>query len=132
KGSSFAAAGFAMAVLLGGCMGDPTPRQSPNFPVQTYPGWSARDPAYRLYPGDKLRIDVRTAPELSADLTVAPDGRITLPTLGPVMIGGHDIAGAEAAIARVLAYELLDPTVVITATDFGSQKIFVGGEVRAP
>lgn len=124
--------GVAAAALLGGCMGDPTPRQSPNFPVQTYPAWSARDPAYRLYPGDKLRVDVRTAPELSADLTIAPDGRVTLPTLGPVMIGGHDVAGAEAALSRALSRELLDPAVVITATEFGSQKIFIGGEVREP
>ncbi len=136
KGSSFAAAGLGLpalaAALLSGCMGDPTPRQSPNFPVQSYPAWTMRDPGYRFYPGDKLRVDVRTAPELSADLIIAPDGRVTLPTLGPVMVGGLDIGGVEAALSGVLGRELLDPAVVVTATEFGSQKIFVGGEVRQP
>lgn len=117
---------------LSGCFGDPTPRDSVQFPKSAYPAWSARDPAYRFYPGDKLRIDVRTAPELSGELTIAPDGRITLPTIGPVMVGGHDRASLQVAVENALEIELLDPSVIITPVEFGSQKIFVGGEVKQP
>jgi hypothetical protein len=82
------AAGLAGLLALGGCMGDPIPAQTPDFPIAAYPDWRTEDELYRFYPGDKLRVDVRTAPELSAELTIAPDGRVSLPTIGPVMASG--------------------------------------------
>lgn len=113
-------------------MGDPIPRQSPDFPQAPYPSWRAQDPDYRFYPGDKLRIELRNAPELSSDQTVAPDGRITLNGLGSVMAGNRSVTELQNLVEQVYAKELIDPTLIITPTDFGSQKIFVGGEVKSP
>lgn len=124
--------GLLATVALSGCLGDPVPVQSPDFPIASYPAWRPADAAYRFYPGDKFRIDVRTAPELSADLTIAPDGRITLPTVGPVMAGGQTVAELQTALENIYANELRDPSLVITPTEFGSQKVFVGGEVKDP
>ena len=81
--------GVAGLFALSGCMGDPLPKQSPDFPIASYPKWRAEDATYRFYPGDKFRVDVRTAPELSGEFTVAPDGRIALPTIGAIMAGGQ-------------------------------------------
>ncbi len=117
---------------LSGCLGDPVPVQSPDFPVASYPAWRQEDAAYRFYPGDKFRVDVRTAPELSSELTIAPDGRISLPTVGPVIASGQTIRDLQATLEEIYANELRDPSLVITPTGFGSQKIFVGGEVKAP
>lgn len=111
-------------------MGDPLPAQSPGFSVATYPNWREEDQAYRFYPGDKFRMDVRTAPELSAELTIAPDGRITLPTIGPVMAAGQTVRQLQATLENSYGNELRDPAMVITPTEFGSQKVFVGGEVK--
>ncbi len=124
--------GAAGLAALSGCMGDPLPVQSPDFTMTPYPKWRAEDENYRFYPGDKFRLDVRTAPELSGELTIAPDGRITLPTFGAVMAGGHTVRELQVAIEDVYAAELRDPSLIITPTDFGSQKVFVGGEVKAP
>ena len=124
--------GLAGLAALSGCMGTPLPQQSADFPMASYPQWRAEDATYRFYPGDKFRIDVRTAPELSGEMTIAPDGRITLPTIGPVMAGGHTVAELKGTIEEIYANELRDPSLVITPTDFGSQKVFVGGEVKAP
>ncbi len=111
-------------------MGDPLPAQTPDFSIATYPNWREEDQAYRFYPGDKFRMDVRTAPELSAELTIAPDGRITLPTIGPVMAAGQTVRGLQTTLEDIYANELRDPAMVITPTAFGSQKVFVGGEVK--
>ncbi len=122
--------GLAGLAALSGCMGDPLPAQSPDFAVAAYPDWREEDQAYRFYPGDKFRMDVRTAPELSAELTIAPDGRITLPTIGPVMAAGQSVRDLQATLENIYSNELRDPAMVITPTAFGSQKVFVGGEVK--
>lgn len=90
------------------------------------------DAEYRAFPGDKLKIDIRTAPELNAELTVAPDGRITLPALGPIMAANLSLAELTRAIEQSYARELIDPALTVTPTTIGSQKIFVGGEVKSP
>ncbi len=78
-------------------------------------------------------MDIRTGRSFPADLTVGPDGRVSLPTIGPVMVAARHV-GAEmkTALEDIYANELIDPSLVITPTDFGSQKIFVGGEVKQP
>lgn len=124
--------GLAGLAALSGCVSNPLPAQSPDFPVASYPKWQAEDEAYRFYPGDKFRVDVRTAPELSSELTIAPDGRVVLPTIGPVMASGHTVRELQITIEDIYGNELRDPSLVITPTDFGSQKVFVGGEVKQP
>ncbi|HVY88035.1 MAG TPA: polysaccharide biosynthesis/export family protein [Hyphomonadaceae bacterium] len=120
------------SAALAGCMGDPLPKPSKDFAVATYPSWKAEDQSYRFYPGDKLRIDIRTAPELSGELTIAPDGRVSLANIGPVMAAGRTVKELQDAIEDIYGNELIDPSLVITPTGFGSQKIFVGGEVKQP
>jgi len=113
-------------------MGDPLPKQSADFPRAAYPEWSLRDPEYRFYPGDKLRMDIRTAPELSAEFAIAQDGRLTLPNMGVVMAGGMTPTQLQTALEHLYSRELLDPSMTVTPTTLGSQKIFVGGEVKQP
>jgi polysaccharide export outer membrane protein len=129
-----AMAGVLAAALAGGCtnIGDPLPPQSAEFQAGAYPQWSARDDEYRFYPGDKVKIDIRTAPELSAELTVAPDGRITLPVVGALQAGSLSATELRRAIEARYATELVDPSLTVTLTTIGSQKIFVGGEVERP
>lgn len=132
-GKAAGLAGLAvLCVLPAGCMGDPLPAQSPDFAIASFPEWRADDQFYRFYPGDKFRVDVRTAPELSAELTIAPDGRVTLPTIGPLMASGSTTRELQQNVEEIYANELRDPSVVITPLEFGSQKVFVGGEVKQP
>jgi protein involved in polysaccharide export with SLBB domain len=125
-------AGLACLAVLGGCSTDPVPQASAGFQQGAFPSWKAQDDAYRFYPGDRFRMDIRTAPELSGELTIAPDGRVALPTVGPLMAAGHTVKELQAATEAIYDNELLDPSMVITPTAFGSQKIFVGGEVKQP
>src|SRR5215207_9818516 len=96
----FGLAGLS-ACLLGGCMGDPLPKPSPAFPQDRFPAWQAGDQGYRFFPGAKFRMDIRTAPELSADLTVGPDGRVSLPTIGPVMVAGQTSGQMKTALEDI-------------------------------
>ncbi len=53
---------------------------------------------YVIGAGDQLLIDVYGASQQSFDLTVSPEGRIFIPNLGPVQVGGNSV---EAATARL-------------------------------
>nr|WP_317129938.1 SLBB domain-containing protein [Algoriphagus algorifonticola] len=54
--------------------------------------------SYIVGSGDQLLIDVYGASQQSYDLTVTPEGRIFVPNVGPVQVGGASI---EAATARI-------------------------------
>lgn len=94
--------------------------------------YSADAPAYRFYPGDEIEITVFSAPELSRTVTVAPDGRVALPMLPPVMAA--DLTAQELHDALVAAYapHLRVPELSVTPRSFASRQIFVGGEVARP
>lgn len=53
---------------------------------------------YLIGAGDQLLIDVYGASQQSFDLTVTPEGRIFIPNLGPIQVGGSSI---EAAVSRL-------------------------------
>jgi protein involved in polysaccharide export with SLBB domain len=124
--------GLGGLAALSGCMGDPLPKQSLDFPQASFPSWSGSDAGYRFYPGDRFRIDLQTAPELSAELTIGPDGRVSPPSLGAVMAADLTVRELQTLLEQMYARELIDPSLSLTPIDFGSQKIFVGGEVRQP
>ncbi|MEJ0059732.1 MAG: polysaccharide biosynthesis/export family protein [Terricaulis sp.] len=95
-------------------------------------GYSDAAPAYRFYPGDEIEVTVFSAPELNRTVTVAPDGRISMPLLAPMRAA--DLTAAELREALVSAYapHLRMPELDVAARDFASRQVFVGGEVARP
>lgn len=55
-------------------------------------------PSYVIGAGDQLLIDVYGASQQSYELKVTPEGRILIPNVGPVEVGGSSV---EAATARI-------------------------------
>lgn len=55
-------------------------------------------PGYTLGPGDQLLIDVYGASQQSYDETINPDGKIFIPNVGPIQVGG---ATVQAAVVRI-------------------------------
>ncbi|WP_208110508.1 polysaccharide biosynthesis/export family protein [Algoriphagus boseongensis] len=58
---------------------------------------------YIIGAGDQLLIDVYGASQQSFDLTVTPEGRILVPNLGPIQLGGSTIEAASARIKTSLS-----------------------------
>ena len=110
----------------------PHQRPAPYPGPMAFQQWVEDEPGYRLYPGDQLDIVVGSAPELSRTLTVAPDGRVTMPMSRPVMAAGRTILDVRAALQAELGRQLRDPSVAITPRAFVPQQVFVGGEVGQP
>lgn len=87
---------------------------------------------FLLAPGDRIEVIVRTAPELSRQLVIAPDGRIRLPYTGEITATGLSSAELSRALSAELASELIDPGVDIIALELAPHGVFVTGEVRTP
>nr|WP_035805382.1 SLBB domain-containing protein [Lunatimonas lonarensis] len=60
-------------------------------------------PSYVLGAGDQLLIDVYGASQQSYDVTVNPEGRIFIPNVGPIDVGGATIAAATPRIRSSLS-----------------------------
>ena len=57
---------------------------------------------YVLGSGDQLLIDIYGASQQSSDLKVSPDGKILVPNIGPISVGGSTVAAASARIKTAL------------------------------
>lgn len=128
----FAAAG---AVGVSGCAAQPfspRPQATARFDEIPYATWNGDEPPYRLYPGDQVDLVVNSAPELNRPLTVAPDGRVSLPLIGLMMVADRSIEENQQAITRAYASQLLRPEVELNLRTPVSLRVFVGGEVRNP
>ena len=97
-----------------------------------YATWSDDEPDYRLYPGDELDIAVPTAPELNKTVVIQPDGRVSLPLVGPVMVADRTTLEAQDALDAAYSSQLRRPEVYVTVKTAGPLKVFVGGEVDKP
>lgn len=97
-----------------------------------YATWDESEPLYRLYPGDTLDVSVLSAPELNRTVTVAPDGRISMPLVPPVMAADRSTFELEQALSSAYGSQLLRPQVSVGINKAVSLKVFVGGEVTNP
>jgi polysaccharide biosynthesis/export protein len=92
-----------------------------------------QDPAYRIAPGDKVKVSVAQADELSGDYTVTEDGRILLPLIGEVSAAGETETQFAAKIASALrAQYLQSPEVMVTVASFVGRRVTVTGAVARP
>lgn len=75
----------------------------------------AQDSYYMIKPGDVLNVRVLEDPNLSSQVLVRPDGRISMPIAGSVMAKGNSPERLEAILRSRLAQGFeLTPTVTVS------------------
>jgi polysaccharide export outer membrane protein len=105
----------------------PAPAASPS-PAAPAP----RDllPEYVIGPGDGLQLFVWKEGELSRELHVRVDGRITVPLLGDVVADGKTAMGLASELATALSRYVESPLVNVIVGAANNAKIYVIGEVK--
>lgn len=97
------------------------------------PATAAADTPYRIAPGDEVTITFPYNPELDHAGPVGPDGRLAIPLVGNMPVGGRTLDDVAAVISDDLrrqgVVENARPTVAIR--QYGGV-VYVGGEVRQP
>ena len=125
--------GGALLLLLCSCAQHTVP-QAPLPPLD-----APREPIavgnpgeYRLQPGDLLRVKFLYHPELDIKVPIRPDGSITLQMAGDVRAAGLTTTDLEKVIKERTSDRLRDPEISVLVAQLAEQKVYVGGEVRAP
>ena len=87
---------------------------------------------YVLGPGDQLIIDVYGDTQKSEQLTVSPDGDVTVPDYGPVHVAGLSVAAAQSKVRSHLGTYYQSSDIKVTVGQTRTILVNVMGEVKAP
>ena len=91
---------------------------------------------YRIGVGDTLNISVWRNPDLSVTVPVRPDGKISVPLAGDVVVGNKTPEEISKELTSTLSTYIRDPFVTVIVTDMGSDeyrsRVRVTGSVGRP
>jgi polysaccharide export outer membrane protein len=87
---------------------------------------------YLIGPEDVLGVVFWRETEISGDVTVRPDGRITVPVVGEIQAAGLTPLALQEQIATSAAKYINAPNVVVVVRTINSRKVFVTGRVTTP
>jgi polysaccharide export outer membrane protein len=119
---------LVLALLIGlyaglaGCLADEA----------QYRGMSVPPTEFLIGPEDVLVVTVWRNQELSKEVIVRPDGKISLPLLGDVTAAGLTAQALSKHVADGLVEFMSAPTVSVQVKEINSYHIFAVGEVGKP
>jgi len=88
---------------------------------------------YEIGPGDILKVIVIGQAEMTGNFAVDPQGMMNFPILGKIKASQHTTLELERKITTLLADGILRrPQVTVSVAEYGSQRVFVTGEVQRP
>jgi polysaccharide biosynthesis/export protein len=87
---------------------------------------------YLLGPEDAVEISVWKEPDLTKQLVVRPDGKITYPLVGEIQAAGHTVKQLQEEISKRLEKYVTDAHVTVILLKAQNYKIYVTGKVNKP
>ncbi len=93
---------------------------------------SQAGPDYRMGPEDQIRISVWENAQLTLDLVVRPDGKISMPLIQDVVAEGQTAAELSVTIHDRLLTYIKEPQVSVIVLQVNAPKYFVIGNVTRP
>lgn len=120
-----------LIVLLGACASETLEPGEPPVPEEF-----AAAKSYRIGVGDELKIQVWRNEELSGQVPVRPDGKISSPLVGDVVAAGLNTQELAKTISDKLAAYVRNPEVTVIVTNPASadflRRVRATGAVRSP
>jgi polysaccharide export outer membrane protein len=93
---------------------------------------AASGESYVIGPGDKLAVDLWKETELSKQVTVRLDGKISLPLIEDVVAAGLTSAELRTQLSEKYGQYVDAPVVSVTVLESLSKKIYLVGKVTKP
>ncbi|MGH9775400.1 MAG: polysaccharide biosynthesis/export family protein [Candidatus Acidiferrales bacterium] len=84
---------------------------------------------YVIGEADGLHVDVWKEPELSQNVVVRPDGKISLPLVNEVKVAGMTPSQVQQLLTERLKSYVVSPQVTVTVTEIRSKSVYITGEV---
>jgi polysaccharide export outer membrane protein len=93
---------------------------------------SLTGPQYKLGPEDQIRVSVWENAQLTLDLVVRPDGKISMPLIQDVTAEGHTATELATQIQQKLTAFIKEPQVSVIVLQINAPKFYVIGNVVRP
>jgi polysaccharide export outer membrane protein len=122
---------LALVALLAGCANRSAVQSGP----AVVDSRTAGDSDYVIGPGDTLGIFVYRLPELSTDLPVRPDGKLSMPLISDIVAAGKTPTQLGKEIETRLKEYVREPTVTVMVRSFvgpTNRQIRIIGEAVQP
>jgi len=87
---------------------------------------------YVIGPDDVLGVLFWRDQAMSSDVTVRPDGKITVPLLNDVQAAGQTPEGLRLQITELAKQFISEPNVSVVVRQMNSRKVFITGQVTRP
>lgn len=87
---------------------------------------------YVIGPEDVLSIVFWRDKELSSEVVVRPDGRISLPLLNDVTAAGYTPEQLRVQLEKAASKFIEDPNATVVVKAINSRKVFITGQVAKP
>jgi polysaccharide export outer membrane protein len=107
--------------------GSPAAPGAPAAPAGVTP-----PPDYVIGPDDVLTIIFWREKDMSADVGVRPDGRISLPLLNELQAAGLTPEQLRTNITQAATKYIEEPTVTVVVKQINSRRVFITGQVAKP
>lgn len=101
-------------------------------PRPTTAGAPVDSGSYKVGPTDILYVSVWHEPEFSGPVAVHEDGKVTLPLVGDLEVGGKTPNEIEKIVGDALSKYVVNPLVTVTVQEVLSKKYYLDGEVARP
>lgn len=89
-------------------------------------------PGYAIGPRDVLSVIFWREKDMSADVSVRPDGMISLPLINEVKAEGLTPDKLRDVVTQLAARYVADPTVSIVVREIHSRQVYITGEINRP
>jgi len=106
-----------------------TPQASAGNPA---PAATVVPPGYVIGADDLLSIRFWSDAQLSADVVVRPDGKISIPLLNDVQAAGLTPEQLNAALEQAASKYIAEPDATVIVREVRSRKVYVLGQVARP
>lgn len=87
---------------------------------------------YKVGPEDVLQIHVWSDEQLSPQVVVRPDGKISLPLVGEIVCAGRSVEEIRLEIERKIKTYVPDAPVSVMVLQVNSPKVYIIGKVNSP
>jgi polysaccharide export outer membrane protein len=110
----------------------PTTQPPANGLAKTAPSAVVIPAGYLIGPEDVLSIVFWHDKDMSADVVVRPDGKISLPLLNDVQAAGFTPEQLRAELIKAASKYVAEPTATVVIKEIHSRKVFITGNIARP
>lgn len=87
---------------------------------------------YQIAPADVIEISIWGEEELARRLVVRPDGKVSFPLIGDILVAGKSTSQVKSLVEEKIRDYIPEASATVIVSELGSLQYYVIGKVRQP